>query len=231
MANIIEICMTNEFKEAFASYGYEEFIKKAWMKCANKKEHGLTGKITLIDAEPNKRIYFINEQGKEFWLRYFISFADEKKWKASYTFYTDENNSSVIISEGIAIVHYIYTKEELKELEERKKIKRIAPVVIDAKVTDKSSCMCNVSYVDFKLKNEKETFTIKFFEEHPKCGCIYGHLELYKYMKDMHEEAEIDISKQVLEILKLKNETLYDDRPREEIIKSAQKSLKTQEVI
>lgn len=103
-------------------------------------------------------------------------------------------------------------------MEERKKIKRIAPVVLDAKVTDKSDCMCNVSYVDFKLENEKETFTIKFFEKLPERGCIYGHPDLYKYMKDMHEEAEKDISKQVLEILKMKNETLYDDRPREEML-------------
>lgn len=90
MANKIEISMTNEFKETYADYGYEEFVRKALMKCANKKEYGLTGKVTLTDAELSKRIYFQNEQGKEFWLRYFISFSDEKMWRASYTFYTDE---------------------------------------------------------------------------------------------------------------------------------------------
>lgn len=86
-------------------------------KCANKKEYGLFGKITLIDAEPSKRIYFENEQGEDFTIRYFISNQGEKQWRASYTLYKtvwneDGSGHGESIGEGVAVAHYVYPENK-----------------------------------------------------------------------------------------------------------------------
>jgi hypothetical protein len=116
MSNNIKIKTTKDFDEFYKWYGYEEFTKKVLHKCVNKKEHGLTGIITLIDAEPSKRIYFENEQGQDFTIRYFISWQNEKQWKASYTLYRsvrceDGSGYGVDISEGNAIASYVCDEE------------------------------------------------------------------------------------------------------------------------
>lgn len=114
MANNIKIKTTDIFDKYYKWYGYEEFTKKVLQKCANKKEYGLVGVITLVDAEPSKRIYFENKQGEDFTIRYFISWQNEKQWKASYTLYKTVWNkehtsgSGVEISEGNAVASYIY---------------------------------------------------------------------------------------------------------------------------
>lgn len=107
----LEIATTNEFNESFSHFGYIEFVRKVLQKCAFKKEHGLAGKITLIDAEPSRRVFLVNEQGAEFTVRYFIQECNEKGWAASYTLYKqvpDEGGShGEEISCGYAISHYI----------------------------------------------------------------------------------------------------------------------------
>lgn len=109
--NKIEINTTDEFDKYYKRYGYKEFAKKVLLRCSNKKDYGLINKISLVDAEPSKRIYITNEQDEGFTIRYFISFCNEKMWRASYTLYKmvkDEDGSGhgEIISEGIAVSHY-----------------------------------------------------------------------------------------------------------------------------
>lgn len=108
----LAITTTEEFKENYTYYGYEEFVKKVLQKCANKKELGLVGNIVLFDAEVSKRVYFKNETEQEFTIRYFIQECNEKKWKASYTLYVDVKNEDGSghgeeISCGYAISHYV----------------------------------------------------------------------------------------------------------------------------
>jgi hypothetical protein len=117
MVKSIEIKTIDIFDEYYKWYGYEEFTRKVLQKCANKKEYGLVGIITLIDAEPSKRIYFENEQGEDFTIRYFISWQNEKQWKAGYTLYRsvrceDGSGYGVDISEGSAVASYVYDGNE-----------------------------------------------------------------------------------------------------------------------
>jgi hypothetical protein len=110
--NKLEIVTTKEFDEDYKYYGYEEFVRKVLQKCANKKELGLTGKITLIDSEPSKRIYLETDKKEEFTVRYFIQEQNSKEWKASYTLYKnvkDENGGGhgEEVSSGYAISHYV----------------------------------------------------------------------------------------------------------------------------
>jgi len=108
----LEIATTEEFEKNYKYYGYEEFVKKVLQKCANKKEHGLIGKITLEDAEVSKRIFLTNEQDQEFTVRYFIQSCGEKEWRASYTLYVDVKDEDGSghgeeISCGYAMSHYV----------------------------------------------------------------------------------------------------------------------------
>lgn len=94
--NKINITTTQEFKEDFACFGFEEFVRKVVFKCADKKEHGLVGTITLYEAEPSKRIYFKNEDDEDFIVRYFIQWQNQNEWKASYILFKmilNENDS------------------------------------------------------------------------------------------------------------------------------------------
>lgn len=106
-----EIITTEDFNEDFSWYGYEEFVRKVLLRCPNKKQLGLEGKITLFDAEPSKRIYLKNEQNQEFTVRYFIEWQNDKEWKGSYIFFIDVDDGDGTghgeeISEGVAVTQY-----------------------------------------------------------------------------------------------------------------------------
>ena len=119
MTKKLEVTFSKE-AENLEFYGYKEFVRKAINKCANKKEYGLTGKITIVEAEPSKRIYFNNELGEDFILRYFQQGETEKSWDVSYTLYKSIDNGDGSghgeeISCGYTSIHYVYDAEiELK---------------------------------------------------------------------------------------------------------------------
>lgn len=210
-----EVIFTEESK-TYEHYGYEEFVRKAINKCCDKKEHGLVGTITIFDAEVSKRIYLKNENGEEFTIRYFLQDETETKWGASYTLYKtvwneDGSGHGEAISGGNTTIKYILTPEDIIQNEiKRKTIKQI-PTVTSAKVTNKASCMNNTSCVDFIVNNvEEDIFTIRFYNKEPVRGMIYPHPSLYKY-KQIPKETE-EITKQILNILKETNQSLWDDR-------------------
>ena len=126
--NKLEIITTEDFGKDYGYYGYNEFVKKVLQKCANKKKYGLTGKITLEDAEVSKRILFKNENGQEFTVRYFIQSCGEKEWRASYTLYMDVKDESGShgeeISCGYAMSHYVYPTPEMEELRQKELIEQ-----------------------------------------------------------------------------------------------------------
>lgn len=99
----LEIITTKDFDECFKFFGYEELVRKVLHKCADKKEYGLVEKITLFDAEPSKRIFFENESGQEFTVRYFLQDETPKTWSAGYILYVGGEQ----ISRGYAVTHYV----------------------------------------------------------------------------------------------------------------------------
>ena len=112
MKSSYEIITTEDFDKEFKNYGYVDFVKKVLRKCVNKKTLGLTGKITLFDAEPSKRIYLKNENNEEFIVRYFIQDEIDKMWNASYTLYKNVDNEDGSshgeeISHGCSHTNYI----------------------------------------------------------------------------------------------------------------------------
>jgi len=213
--NKIEIIATEEFKENYEGYGYEEFTRKALNKCCNKKELGLVGKITLIDAEPSKRIFFTNEEGTEFTIRYFINDEIDRTWKASYTLYKqipDEDGShGEEISCGNTIIHYILTPEDEERIIIEKNTIKQSPIVTSAIVSVKSGAYSNVSWVNFTLSLDGDhTFGIKFFDNNPTNGSIYPDPNLFKYT-EIPYEAE-GVTEQIMKILKETNQSLCEDK-------------------
>jgi len=106
-----QIITTKDFDESFNVFGYEELTKKVLLKCCNKKEYGLDGEITLIDAEVGKRVFFKNKNDQNFTIRYFLTEDDDEVWKACYTLFIDIEDSDGSghgeeISQGVATVHY-----------------------------------------------------------------------------------------------------------------------------
>ena len=118
MAKNYEVVTTNEFNESFKYYGYEEFVRKALHRCSNKKEYGLTGDITIHDAEPSKRVYLRNENGTEFALRYWIREANEKFWECEYTLWAylfneeTKDEESIPLDNGYMKINYPKINEE-----------------------------------------------------------------------------------------------------------------------
>ena len=97
----------------YGYYGYPEFVNKVIYNFIDRDKYGLTGEIKLIGAEPSKRVFFENENGDEFTVRYFISEQDEIGWKASYTLYKDVRNEDGSghgeeIDEGFAGSRYVW---------------------------------------------------------------------------------------------------------------------------
>lgn len=213
----LEIATTEEFDKHYKHYGYEEFVRKALNKCADKKGYGLVDKVTLFDAEPSKRIFFKNEQGEEFTVRYFLQEETYRTWDASYTLYKDVEDETGShgeeISCGYAKTHYVLTPEDIIQIEIERNTVKQTPIVTSATVTNKASCMNNTSYVDFTLNGSEGVFTIKYYDQEPKRGMIYPHCELYKYT-EIPKETE-GITSQILKILEGNNETLWDDKTRE----------------
>ena len=213
--NKIEIIATEEFKENYKGYGYEEFTRKALNKCCNKKELGLVGEITLIDAELSRRIIFTNEQGDEFTIRYFLQDETKRTWRAGYTLYkqvNDEDGSShgEDISYGNVIIHYILTPEDEERIIIEKNTIKQSPIVTSAKVSMQSG-FSNVSWVDFTLNLDGDhTFGIKFFDNNPIDGSIFPDPNLFKYT-EIPYEAE-GVTEQIMKILKETNQSLCEDK-------------------
>ena len=96
----------------YGYYGYPEFLGQVLHNFDDRDKYGLTGEIKLIDVEPSKRVFFENENGDEFTVRYFISEQNENGWKASYTLYKDVRNEDgsghgEMIDEGFAGSRYV----------------------------------------------------------------------------------------------------------------------------
>jgi hypothetical protein len=212
--NKIEIIATEEFKNNYEGYGYEEFTRKALNKCCNKKELGLVGKITLIDAEPSKRVFFTNEQGIEFTIRYFVHDEINRTWKASYTLYKqvpDEDGShGEEISCGHATIHYILTAEDEERIVIEKNTIKQAPIVTSAKVSVQSG-YSNISWVDFTLNlTGDHVFGIKFFNNNPTDGAIFPDANLYLYTEIPYEAK--GVTEQIMKILKETNQSLCETK-------------------
>lgn len=78
--------------------------------------------------------------------------------------------------------------------------------VTDAKVLTKLGGFTNMAMVDFWIEGEERKFGINFFDKDSQ-GVVYLAHELQKRgIKDAYDTKEI--SKQVLEVLKEKGETL-----------------------
>jgi len=97
-------------------FGYLEFLRKVLHNFDNRSEYGLIGEIKLIDAEVSKRIFFENENGDMFIVRYFISEHNEEKWEAGYTLYRDVRNEDGSghgkeIDSGFASARYVVEGE------------------------------------------------------------------------------------------------------------------------
>lgn len=89
---------TKDFDKEFGWINYKEFVRKALIKTQFKKDYKLYN-VTLIDAEPSKRVYFTNEDNsKEFFIKYDILYQDDKKWKAFFVIYVDEEINGEIHS-------------------------------------------------------------------------------------------------------------------------------------
>jgi len=117
MTNKFEIVTTDIFDQYYKWYGYPEFTRKVLQRCTNKKDYGLVNKITLVDAEPSKRIYLENDNGDDFTIRYNICSQNEKQWRANYTLYKtvwheDGSGHGEEISEGVAVTSYIIDEKE-----------------------------------------------------------------------------------------------------------------------
>lgn len=107
---MIKITSTKEFIEKYQYYGYENFIKDVVKQCKHKEYYGLIGKLTLTDAEPDNRVYFENEIGEKFKVRYFIEENNKFVWKACYGVYKmgdDSSDYDLSLHTGYAISHYI----------------------------------------------------------------------------------------------------------------------------
>ena len=112
----IEIITTEEFNKSYKYYGYEELLRKVLHKCSDKKDYGLVGKITMTSAEPSKYLNFSNEQGKEYYIKYYIEDQTEKRWNAGYQLFTDVLEDGVVenavIDFGSTSSHYVIESEE-----------------------------------------------------------------------------------------------------------------------
>jgi len=107
----LEILVTGEFFKYYDGYGYPEFVKQVIHNLDDRDKYGLVGSITLVDAEPSKRVFIENGNDDMFIIRYFISEQDENGWKASYTLYKnikceDGSSHGEIIDEGFASARY-----------------------------------------------------------------------------------------------------------------------------
>jgi len=115
--NDFEILSNDRFDEYYSYYGFPEFVGNVIHNFDDRSEYGLTGEIRLIDAEISKRVFFENENGDMFVIRYFISEQNEKWWKASYTLYKDVKNKDgsshgEMIDEGFAGSRYVMGDRE-----------------------------------------------------------------------------------------------------------------------
>ena len=98
-------------------YGYSEFLRKVIHNFDIRSEYGLIGEIKLIDAEVSKRIFFENENGDSFTVRYFISEQNEEMWEAGYTLYKDVRNEDGSghgeeIDSGFAGARYVVSEDD-----------------------------------------------------------------------------------------------------------------------
>ena len=108
-----DFIITDYLAGYYGYYGYPEFLGHVLHNFIDRDKYGLTGEIKLIGAEPSKRVFFENENGDEFTVRYFISEQDENGWKASYTLYKDIRNEDgsghgEMIDEGFAGSRYVW---------------------------------------------------------------------------------------------------------------------------
>ena len=107
-----EIIVSDEFNDHYEDYGYPEFAKQILHNLDNRDKYGLIGEIKLIDAEISKRVFFENQNGDMFIIRYFINKQDERGWEASYTLYkdikcNDGSSHGEMIDEGFAGAKYV----------------------------------------------------------------------------------------------------------------------------
>ena len=109
----ITIVEGDSFEPFYRGFGYVEFTRKVLLRCKDKKAHGLTGTITLIDAEPSKRIYLVNEAGDDFTIRYFIRHECKFYWEGRYTLYKHcpVKQGGIELSDGWARAKYRWEEE------------------------------------------------------------------------------------------------------------------------